>query len=494
MVHNRDPQNVQAWLVGGGVASLAAAVFLINQANVPPHHVHILDIHHGSGGAMKTSGNSRDGYVLHTGAQPYFHEECVKDLLSMSEKGPYYMDMHKLGIGTKLRMDLIKFIVDGEKCFDSKRINDVFDEGFFNTEFWMLWSTTFMLQKWHSASEFHRLLTKYLLEMHTHNDVRELDRTQFSLYESLIIPITSYLKEKGVDFRFHAMVTNLELYPASDPTTVSEIIMEENGKEVLVTVDPIDIVIVTLGSMASGMQTGSNSEPPASLSPDIMKCGEWLLWEKLGQQSLKFGNPPNFSSRPDESKIETFTVTLHDSDFMKLYTKLTSDKPGTGALLTIMESPWGLNISVPHQPVFATQSKICHVIWGYALHPEMVGRYVKKSMEDCSGAEIFVELLSHLGFPIDPLLSTSITIPCLMPLGTSMLLSRTHQDRPRVIPHNTTNIALIGQYVEIPNDTSLSVEYSVRGAQVAVCELMGLPHTVPKIWKNKLLEVFELLL
>lgn len=351
-----------------------------------------------------------------------------------------------------------------------------------------------MLQKWHSATEFHRLLTKYLLEMHTHNDVRELDRTQFSLYESLIIPITSYLKEKGVDFRFHAMVTNLELYPASDPTTVSEIIMEENGKEVLVTVDPIDVVIVTLGSMASGMQTGSNSEPPASLSPDKMKCGEWLLWEKLGQQSLKFGNPPNFSSRSDESKIETFTVTLHDSDFMKHYTKLTSDKPGTGALLTIMESPWGLNISVPHQPVFATQPKICHVIWGYALHPEMVGRYVKKSMEDCSGEEIFVELLSHLGFPIDPLLSTSITIPCLMPLGTSMLLSRTHQDRPRVIPHNTTNIALIGQYAEIPNDTSLSVEYSVRGAQVAVCKLMGLPHTVPKIWKNKLLEVFELLL
>lgn len=351
-----------------------------------------------------------------------------------------------------------------------------------------------MLQTWHSASEFHRLLTKYLLEMHSHNDVRELERTQFSLYESLIIPITSYLEEKGVDFRFDAMVTNLQLYPAGDPTTVSEIIMEESGKEMLITLDPIDIVIVTLGSMTSGMQTGSNSEPPASLSRDKLKCGEWLLWEKLKQQSPKFGNPSNFSSRSGESKVETFTVTLHDSDFMEYYAKLTSDKPGTAALLTIMESPWGLNISVPHQPVFATQPKIVHVIWGYALHPEREGRYVRKPMEECSGEEIFLELLSHLHFPIDPLLSSSTTIPCLMPLGTSMLLSRKHQDRPRVIPHNTTNIALIGQYVEIRNDTSLNVEYSVRGAQVGVCELMGLPHTVPKTWKNKLLEVFELLL
>jgi oleate hydratase len=115
-------------------------------------------------------------------------------------------------------------------------------------------------------------------------------------------------------------------------------------------------------------------------------------------------------------------------------------------------------------------------------------------MEVCSGEEIFLELLSHLGFPTDLLLSSAITIPCLMPLGSSMLLSRTYQDRPRVIPHETTNVAFVGQYVEIPDDTTYSVEYSVRGAQMAVCNLMDLPHLPPKIRKNKLLEVFELLL
>lgn len=355
---------------------------------------------------------------------------------------------------------------------------------------------SFLLQQWHSAAELHRLLAKWLPDLHTHNDVRELERTPFNLFESLIIPITKDLKKQGVDFRFNVIVTDLKLYPSSDPTTVSEIVLQENGHELLITVDPIDIVIVTLGSMSSGMQTGSNwgSPPPLSLSPDSLKTAEWSLWQKLGQQSPKFGNPSNFFLRSSESQIETFTITMRDSGFMTHYSKLTGDKPGTGALLTISESPWGLTISIPHQPVFATQPKIVHVIWGYALHPGRQGKYIEKPMVSCSGEEIFRELLSHLGFPTDPLLSSSITIPCIMPLGTSMLLSRSHHERPTVTPHETTNLGLIGQYVEIPGDAACSLEYSVRGAQMAVFKLMGLPHGPPKVKKNKLLEVFELLL
>jgi oleate hydratase len=143
---------------------------LIKQAKVPAHQVHILGIHPGSGGALKTSGNSREGYVLHTGAQPYFHEDCVKDLLAMVpspnnpdktsweeikelelyskpinkahtrairqiEEGLRNVDMHHLPIGAKLRMDLIRFILDGGRGFDSNQIHDVFGKTFFKSEF-----------------------------------------------------------------------------------------------------------------------------------------------------------------------------------------------------------------------------------------------------------------------------------------------------------------------------------------------------------------------
>ena len=60
-----------------------------------------------------------------------------------------------------------------------------------------------------------------------------------------------------------------------------------------------------------------------------------------------------------------------------------------------------------------------------------------------------------------------------MPFITSQFLTREKGDRPNVIPEGSTNLALLGQFVEIKRDTVFTVEYSVRGAQMAVHELMG---------------------
>jgi oleate hydratase len=59
-----------------------------------------------------------------------------------------------------------------------------------------------------------------------------------------------------------------------------------------------------------------------------------------------------------------------------------------------------------------------------------------------------------------------------MPFVTSLFLKRKVSDRPDVVPHGSTNLALIGQYVEIPDDCVFTVEYSVRGAQMAVYQLL----------------------
>lgn len=178
MAHKRQPENVQAWLVGGGIASLAAAVHLIRKAKIPGPQIHILDIHKGSGGAMEeVSGNSEDGYVLRTGAQVYFHEQCVEELLGMvpsqenSEKtilqsiqdceldkkptnkartltakldneGRLGVNTHRMNIGMNLRLSLVGFLLDHERASDSRQIKEVFDDAFFQTDFWDLWSTT----------------------------------------------------------------------------------------------------------------------------------------------------------------------------------------------------------------------------------------------------------------------------------------------------------------------------------------------------------------
>ncbi|QSS65719.1 hypothetical protein I7I51_06567, partial [Histoplasma capsulatum] len=60
------------------------------------------------------------------------------------------------------------------------------------------------------------------------------------------------------------------------------------------------------------------------------------------------------------------------------------------------------------------------------------------------------------------------------------MFPRTEGDRPAVIPPETMNLAFIGQYVEIPDDTVFSMECSVRSAQMAVYGLMDIAKEAKK--------------
>ena len=65
----------------------------------------------------------------------------------------------------------------------------------------------------------------------------------------------------------------------------------------------------------------------------------------------------------------------------------------------------------------------------------------------------------------------------MMPFITSQFLKRKVADRSDVIPKGSTNLALTGQFVEVPDDCVFTMEYSVRSAQMAVFKLLNL--TVP---------------
>ncbi|KAE8418949.1 oleate hydratase [Aspergillus pseudocaelatus] len=530
--NRRDPGNVQAWLIGGGIASLAAAVHLINDAKVPGKNIHLLDEHRRAGGAMQSSGDAENGYVLRTACLPYFHDICVQDLLSyvpspgnngrsimdvvrdsesgegvkkpiastrlveQRSEGLEKVDDKQFHLGIKHRWDLIKLMVEGEKAVAGKSIKDHFDESFFDSKFWTLWSTTFALRPEHGAVEFQRHLRKYLEKIKDINNVSALDRTQYTLYDSVILPMIAYLEKEGVDFRFNAKVTDLVMYPEGDPTTISEIkLVHDDNSPSLVTIDPMDIVIVTLGSVSSGSVVGSNHAPPtseASLEDTIME--DWSLWNKVSTfATRKFGDPVPFRSHIKESTVETFTITLKDPLFLDTYEKWTHNQPGSAALVSFVHSNWNLSLSVPCQPLFANQPASVHVVWGYGMDLEKPGNFVNKPMRECSGEEILIELLGHLGLDQERVLPYANTIPCIFPMATASLLKRAHFDRPEVIPHNTTNMAFVGQFVEIPHDTTFSMEYSVRSAQMAVYNLMGLSKRPPPVRTNVLLEVFGLL-
>ena len=49
------------------------------------------------------------------------------------------------------------------------------------------------------------------------------------------------------------------------------------------------------------------------------------------------------------------------------------------------------------------------------------------------------------------------------------------------MPRGSKNFAFISQFVEIPGDVVFTVEYSVRAAQTAVYQLLGLTRPIPPI-------------
>jgi oleate hydratase len=510
----RDPENTQAYLIGGGIGSLAAAVHLIQDAKVPPKNIHILEALSVPGGSMDGSGNPEEGYVLRGGRMLNFSYVCTYDLLERipSMKKPEktvmaelreFNDIHHtsakarlvattkdeaevldtstLGFSMLDRLDLIKLTLESEESLGKKKIDEVFPADFFTTNFWYMWATTFAFQPWHSAVEFRRYILRFLHEFRRLNTLAGVDRTPYNQYDSIIVPITKYLQDQGVEFRYNTRVLDLDLIEGI-PTTVDELHMISNGTPMTAQLDPQDIVFITLGSMTSNSSIGTNESPPPVISD--LHDGSWELWSKLAAKNEKFGNPSTFHTRTSESKWESFTVTLNDPELLRRIEGYTHNEPGTGALLTLKDSNWFMSIVVPHQPHFAGQPRGIDVLWGYGLFPDREGNFVKKPMSQCSGREILTEFLAHMHFPAQNILEHAICRPCMMPYITSQFLTRAPGDRPKVIPEGSTNLALLGQFVEIPEDTVFTVEYSVRGAQMAVYELMGLDMKPKEMYKG----------
>jgi len=386
-------------------------------------------------------------------------------------------------LNTRERADLLHVAAETEKLLGTKRIDECFTKEFFDTKFWYMWDTMFAFQPWHSAVEFKRYLHRFIQEFPRINSLAGVDRTPYNQYDSIILPIETYLKAQGVEFSYNTKVNSLSFSPGS-AITVSEIhfASTKTGATGLIHVEPHDIVFVTLGSMTACSSLGSNTTPPKPLPTveDALKApdGAWELWTSLVNPTINppashFGNPLNFYTRIPESNWLSFTVTLKNPEFLSKLELVTGNKAGTGALVTFKDSNWLMSIVVPHQPHFISQPEDTQVFWGYGLFPDKVGNIVNKPMSSCSGQEILTELLGHLNFPEHPSLENAIVVPCMMPYITAQFLTRKLGDRPEVIPNGSTNLALMGQFVEVKRDTVFTVEYSVRCAQMAVHELMG---------------------
>jgi oleate hydratase len=512
MAERRTENIEKVYLVGGGIASLAAAAFLIRDGDIPGHEITVLEESEKTGGSLDASGTPGHGYVMRGGRMIESKYLCTYDLFSSiptldgrktvtqeifewnevmktSSKARLFRDGHridapKFGLSEKHILTIERLGIEPERLLGRSSIAEQFDPSFFGTDFWFMWCTTFSFQPWHSAVEFKRYLMRFSHMVSGFDTLSGIMRTVYNQYDSMVRPLQKWLGERGVRFEFDTCVTDLHLCHDAGGYQVDHIVYQRHGRRDEIPVGLKDAVITTLGSMTEASNLGSMDSAPALKGKS--DGGAWSLWKKIARGKPEFGHPANFMDHVAESKWVSFTTTLHDPTFFRLIRDLTGNVPGEGGLITFPESSWLASIVLPHQPHFIGQPANIDVFWGYGLFVDMPGDFVKKRMSECTGREIMTEILGHLRIQAEAhkILESCNCIPCMMPFITSQFLRRAKGDRPQVIPARSKNLAFIGQFCELPEDVVFTVEYSIRSAQTAVYSLLGLKRTPPAVYKG----------
>jgi oleate hydratase len=506
------PDMAKAYIVGGGIASLSAAVLLIRDGGFRGANIRILEELEVAGGALDGSGDPVKGYVTRGGRM--WTEEayvCLWDVLgsiptladpakSVKEdvwsfnkawrsdaharligKDHKILDATDLGFNLHDRLELMRLLAMPERIIGTKRIEDCFSPHFFTTNFWAMWRTTFAFQNWHSAIELKRYMLRFLQEFPRIHTLAGVRRTVLNQYDSIVRPIEKWLTDQGVQFEYGTKVTDVD-FVDSDGHRIKAIHGTRHDKDVSYTLGLHDYAFITIGSMTADSRCGDDDHAPQLVRDKA--DGAWTLWEKMARKTPGLGRPSAFSGNIDESKWESFTLTMRSPVLVRRIEEFTGDKPGIGGLMTFKDSNWLMSIVVPHPPHFAGQPEDVFTLWGYGLFIDNKGDYIDKPMAQATGQEILTELMHHLGFEdiLDEVRRSTTVIPVMMPYITSEFSRRDVADRPLVIPYGAKNYALLGQYVEIPEDVVFTVEYSVRGAMHGIYGLLGLKREIPAIY------------
>ena len=150
---NSASSRLNAYLVGGGIASLAAAVYLIRDGHVPGQNIHVLE-ETKLGGSLDASGSPQEGFSMR-GTRMYgaasvlmyellsgipsldvpaktvtqdtleFWQEAPWDDRARLVEGGQIVDVTSFGLSNKDRLDLIELMLRDEDVLGSKRIRNL---------------------------------------------------------------------------------------------------------------------------------------------------------------------------------------------------------------------------------------------------------------------------------------------------------------------------------------------------------------------------------
>ena len=537
--HPEKPEGVDrksAYIIGTGLAGLAAAFYLVRDGQMKGERIHLLEKLDLAGGSCDGRKDITKGFYMRGGREMDNHFECMWDMFRdvpsietpevsvldeyywLNKHDPNYSlcrasincgeDAHtdkKFCLDKASALALSKLFMTPEKDLEDKKISDVLPDSFWDTNFWLYWQTMFAFQRWSSALEMKRYLCRYVHHIDGLPDFSALRFTKYNQFESMILPLVKYLEAHGVRIEYGMDVKNVIITNVGDKKIAEKIVYLKDGKEEEIGLTEDDLVFITNGCCTDTSCYGDQTHKP-DLSGVKNGAGEsWDLWKNIAKQAVngEYGDPDNFCDDFEATNWMSATVETSNEEIIQHIIKICKRDPRagkvtTGGIVTVKDSTdnWYLSWTINRQPQFKAQNKDSVLIWVYSLSTNKEGNYVKKAMRDCTGEEVCKEWLYHIGIPtseIDDLAKNACnTTTCFMPFINAFFQPRKKSDRPLVVPEGSVNFAFLGQFAETPRDTIFTTEYSIRTGMEAVYTLLNVDRAVPEVWGSQY-DVRELL-
>ena len=252
-----------------------------------------------------------------------------------------------------------------------------------NSNFWLYWRTMFAFENWHSALEMKLYLKRYIHHIGGLPDFTALRFTRYNQYESIILPVVTYLKDHGVQFYYDTKVVDVQFSLEPGKKQAAGITVDHKGAVETIDLTEDDLLFITNGGCVESCTVGAQNKA-TGFDPAIKPGNGWDLWKRIAALDDSFGHPEKFCSQPELTNWESATITTLDEKIPRYIQKICKRDPFsgrtvTGGIVTVKDSKWLMSWTLNRQQQFRAQPKDQLCVWVYGLFSDKPGDYVKKA-------------------------------------------------------------------------------------------------------------------